>query len=146
MQLRIYTDGLCEPNPGVGTWAFIVFNDEGDEVHHDSGVIPGQSTNNVAEYYGVGKALKWAIENHPYTEITLISDSQLVINQILGQWACNSPKLQPLRARCAEYLNELILQFEWVKSEDNRADQLTRDAYFQKFGNYPPVYRKAFKK
>lgn len=142
MEDRIYTvcaDGICEPNPGQGCWAFIVYNEKDEVVHQDSGSVEGWTTNNVAEYFAVGKALKWMLENHPEAYINLFSDSQLVLKQISGQWECNKDNLRNLRDRCRELAQKLNVEFLWVSGEDNPADVLTRVAYLEATGKEPPV-------
>jgi len=35
--LKIFTDGGCEPNPGKGGWGFVVYSGDGKEVHSEFG-------------------------------------------------------------------------------------------------------------
>jgi ribonuclease HI len=57
----IYTDGACQPNPGVGGWGYVVYK-RGEEVHSDHGGVK-RSTNNVMELTALLEAIKWASVN-----------------------------------------------------------------------------------
>jgi ribonuclease HI len=75
--LVVYTDGACEPNPGRGGWAFVVY-DSGTEIHSESGG-ESRSTNNIMEMTAVLRALEWLKENGYSTNVTIYSDSQYVV-------------------------------------------------------------------
>jgi len=53
--IEIYTDGSCDPNPGPGGWAAIIF--DGEEKTELKGYEP-ESTNNRMELTAAIKALK----------------------------------------------------------------------------------------
>jgi len=55
------------------------------------------STNNVAEYTGIIKALEWLLENNFHNQKIMISgDSQLVINQLRRNWKVKALTIVPL--------------------------------------------------
>lgn len=144
--ITIYTDGICEPNPGKAAWAFIVFRD-GQEIHRAYGALNGKKTNNDAEYVAFGKALRWIQENASYSqEVALLSDSQLVLHQVAGDWACNKEHLRRYVERCRELLADLRskvrLTYDWVSGDSNPADEITRIAYRQDYGINPPIRHK----
>ncbi len=134
-----YADGLCEPNPGYGTWAWVLFNEQGERLNCQFGEVGDGTTNNVAEYYGAGHALKYLVQNHLQDEIHFYSDSQLVLNQLDGQWNCNKENLRRLRDRCCVHLAQLKISLHWVASAENKADEFTRQAYKDKWGHLPPI-------
>lgn len=68
--LEIATDGACPGNPGPGGWAWAAENGESA-----SGGEPAPSTNNRMELLAVAEAL----EAHAGTNITILTDSQLVV-------------------------------------------------------------------
>lgn len=77
--ISIYTDGACEPNPGEGGWAFVIFNEFGFEVSASSGGDI-QTTNNIMEMTGVLAALEHAkINGFSVSETTIYSDSQYCV-------------------------------------------------------------------
>ena len=88
-QVEVYFDGLCQPcNPGGTTcFAFIAKNEEGNTIHSEYGLAKHNSTNNVAEYTGIIRALEWLIANNYQNESIIIKgDSQLVIQQIKASY------------------------------------------------------------
>ena len=133
LEFVVYFDGACEPrNPGGSmSWAWVVIED-GDEMVARSdyrAAAPG-NTNNRAEYFGLGCAMKAASEIIPNgAEFTVRGDAQLVIRQMTGEYSCNAPGLIPLRHKIATSIREhgWKIAFEWVPREQNvRADALTR--------------------
>lgn len=78
--ITIYTDGACDPNPGVGGWGFVVYRD-GIEIHRAFGG-ERSSTNNIMEMTAVLQALLWIQQNVPadQPEAIIYCDSQYVVN------------------------------------------------------------------
>lgn len=64
------------------------------EVIEISGFL-GRTTNNVAEYEGLLEALRTATEEGA-TELEVVSDSELLVKQMLGVYRVKHPNLQPL--------------------------------------------------
>lgn len=155
-ELVINFDGLCEPvNPGgVACYGWIISYFEDDGEWHNWVVKSGfieegpKATNNVAEWCALGFALRYLLDHNWRGKLTVKGDSQLVINQLLGDWACNAPRLIQFRDRCLEYLEKLELatikragtlivdvQFQnfkamWIPREQNsQADALSNQAY-----------------
>lgn len=133
----MYFDGLCQPvNPGgIACYAFIIKRDD-DTIHSDYGVaaepFSPESTNNVAEYTALAKALEWLVANKFTSEKILIkSDSQLVVNQMNGQYKIKAKKIIPLYKRVVLLKNKFSdVEIDWVPREQNReADRLTNIAY-----------------
>jgi ribonuclease HI len=135
--IQIYCDGICEPNPGHACWAWLAKID-GEVIASGFGYIGPRSTNNVAEYYGAGHALKWIKGHQEEFVITFYSDSKLVLNQISGSWACNKEELRKLRDRCRALLEGLSINLVWISGAQNPADELTREAYRKHVGKEPP--------
>lgn len=76
--IQIYTDGACEPNPGLGGWAFVVF-DGGKEVANRNGG-DADTTNNIMEMTAVLAALEYALLTGFSPATTAIHcDSQYVV-------------------------------------------------------------------
>lgn len=132
--VTIHIDGLCQPtNPdGYCCWAYVAQDASGKEIGLNYGCVgrPGDGlSNNVAEYQALIEALKRATAEH-WRCCRILSDSQLVVNQTLGQWKCNQPHLQKLAAEAARLLANLHASLEWIPREQNkRADHLTNVAY-----------------
>lgn len=129
----VYFDAAVEPiNPGgYGCWAWVALAQDGTEVAFDYGCDGKHPdiTNNVMEYKALIKALTWLNESD-IGNIVVRGDSQLVVQQVNGVWACNSPHLKPLRQQAAELVAGLGVRLQWVPREKNwRADGYTREAY-----------------
>ena len=56
---------------------------------------PGKTTNNVAEYAGLLEALS-AAQEEGASEVEIISDSLLLVQQMLGNYKVRHPNLIPL--------------------------------------------------
>ncbi|KQM12576.1 phosphoglycerate mutase [Methanomassiliicoccales archaeon RumEn M1] len=92
MRLTIYTDGGSRGNPGPAAFAVVVTRD--DKVVKEYARYIGRTTNNVAEYQGAIAALKEAADMGA-DEVEVVSDSELMVRQVNGQYACRAANLQP---------------------------------------------------
>lgn len=135
MKYTIYTDGICEPNPGKGAWAFVVFNDEDLEIVAKYDYAGDNRTNNQMEYLSMIEALVWCHEMDD-DEFLIYSDSQLVVNQLNGRWQVKSDNVRSWFDNAFDLI-QLNVRIEWVKGSENRADELTREAYVKGTGLYP---------
>ena len=98
----IHTDGASRGNPGPAAAAFIL-TDTAKNVIEGKGFFLGNTTNNVAEYTGLLKALSAAKDSGAKT-IQAFSDSQLMVRQINGEYKVKNQKLKELHACCMELL------------------------------------------
>src|SRR5919197_1441004 len=133
-QIQVYFDGLCQPcNPGgTACFAFIVNNKEESTIHSEYGLAAYDSTNNVAEYTGIIKALEWLLKNNLTNEnIIARGDSRLVINQIKRHFKVKAPNIIPLYYEAKSLISKFkYIQFEWIPRDDNKeADRLSNLAY-----------------
>jgi ribonuclease HI len=135
--IEVYFDGLCQPiNPGgISCYAFIVKSD-GRVIHSDYGVaakpFSEESTNNVAEYTALAKALQWLLANNfDSKKVEIMSDSQLVVNQLTGDYKVKARKIIPLFKQVLFLMtNFQDIQIKWISRDKNReADRLTNKAY-----------------
>ncbi|MCI0485016.1 MAG: ribonuclease HI family protein [Blastocatellia bacterium] len=132
--ITIFADGLCEPrNPGgFACWGWVALSSDNEEIASSRGCI-GQGegmTNNVAEYRAVIEALDWAARNSSVRTVEVFTDSQLVVRQINGQWACRAANLLPLLEQARTLMEQTRATLRWIPREQNeRADRLTRIAY-----------------
>jgi ribonuclease HI len=77
-------------------------------------------SNNEAEYIAVIEALQMKKAKGS----TIYSDSQLVVNQVNGEWACKTPLLKPLRDQAQELLKKKKATLVWVPREENKAGKV----------------------
>lgn len=149
-------DGACEPvNPGgVASWGFwidAIENRRRRKVNEGSGISAKgpKATNNVAEYDACEKLFRSALEfvkglDGRSCTLTVVGDSQLVVNQVLGSWRIRAPHLRPRVERIRKLLEELdelkcTVWLKWVPREKNdRADELSKRAYEEETGREAP--------
>ena len=135
MKLIIYTDGGCRSNsatePGPASCSFVVFDEQHNYVACMNETLIG--SNNVAEYRGVLSALTYLqiiIDMRPELNVDRLefrADSQLIVNQIMGEWRVKDQNLWELYQVVKKELIKLQLPntFVWVPREQNKdADYL----------------------
>ena len=91
--MTAWVDGASRGNPGPAGYGVYMTTDSGDIIEI-SGYL-GTTTNNVAEYAGLLEALSVAREEGA-TEVEIISDSLLLVNQMLGKFRVKHENLIPL--------------------------------------------------
>jgi probable phosphoglycerate mutase len=89
-----YTDGGARGNPGPAGYGVQIVASDGSIAAELSGFL-GVKTNNVAEYSALLAALEWAVANGA-TRLRVVSDSELMVKQMKGQYKVASPDLRPL--------------------------------------------------
>ncbi len=129
--IEVFTDGRAEPNPGLGTFGYVVYED-GRRTYAAHGVAGHGVTNNYAEYLCLIKALEHLAPRRD-EEITVFSDSTLLVNQMKGKWkfkrGAYSEKYLKAKELSAGFSR---LRFEWIPREKNsEADELTNIAFAQ---------------
>ncbi len=98
----IHTDGGSRGNPGPAAAAFTL-TDTDKNIIEGKAFLLGDTTNNVAEYAGLLKALSAAKQAGAKT-IDVFSDSELMVRQINGLYRVKSEKLKDLYAKCTQLL------------------------------------------
>jgi len=98
-----YVDGASRGNPGPAGYGVYMTTDAGDIIEI-CGYL-GVATNNVAEYTGLLEALTLA-RDEGATEVEIISDSLLLVNQMLGKFRVKHANLIPLHARAVKLAHE----------------------------------------
>lgn len=128
MHLTVSTDGGARGNPGPAAIGASVTDETGTEVGSVSECI-GETTNNVAEYTAVVRGLELA-SSLGADEVTLRSDSELLIRQLDGRYKVKAAHLQPLHAEVRRLLAGFSrVTLEHVRREFNtRADALVNAA------------------
>ena len=77
-------------------------------------------TNNVGEYQAIILALR-IIHNQKLKQVELLTDSQLVVEQVNGSWQCRQPHLLPLRDKVRELLAQENATLAWIPRGQNLA-------------------------
>jgi len=121
-------DGCSKGNPGLsGAGAVIYCLD--DEIWSGSLFLGKNATNNQSEYTGLILGLQQAIDMK-ITTLLVKGDSQLVINQMIGKYKCNSENIIELykTAKDLEKYFENIYFVHVLRNLNKRADELSNDA------------------
>jgi ribonuclease HI len=130
-KVLIYTDGGARGNPGpAGAGAVII---EGEQTVAELKKFLGEhQTNNWAEYEAVFLALTEAKKRGLHTqEVEVRLDSQLVAEQLSGNWKIKEPtlKLQWTKVRALLMSDFPAIKFVYVPRERNtEADRLVNEA------------------
>jgi len=77
-------------------------------------------TNNELEYYAVLYALGHIRDKYKQEEVIIYSDSQLIVNQINGEWRVTTKCLIDLHNKCLRMLTNKI-KIMWVPRKFNLA-------------------------
>ena len=143
--IKVYTDGACKGNPGIGGWgAYLKTENYIEELKGFS----KNTTNNRMELTAVIEALAIIGQN---IGIIITTDSQYVkngINQWIVNWKKNGWKTaakQPVKNKDLWIkLDGLVqnnnIEWKWVKGHsghpgNEKADQLANDAIEENLGN-----------
>lgn len=117
-------DGGARGNPGPAAFGVVIRNAKG-EVLAELAEYLGAQTNNVAEYSGLLAALDYAVREK-HSSLKILSDSELLVRQMRGQYRVKNQALKELFDR-AQVLVRKLQQFsiEHVLREKNKdADRL----------------------
>ena len=127
--IEVFTDGRAEPNPGLGTYGYLVYQD-GRRMHTDHGVVGRSVTNNSAEYFCLIKALEHLWESRD-KEIVVFSDSNLLVSQMSGDWKVKKGGYKAQFQQAKDLASGFKdLEFRWIPRERNsEADRLTNLAF-----------------
>ncbi len=126
--LTIYIDGSVQGNPGPGAIGVVILNGNG-QVMEAWGEAIGDVTNNQAEYRALLAALEKA-RRLGAAEVTIRSDSQLLVRQFSGEYRVKDEKLRPLHERARDLAGRFAsFRLEHIPREENRAaDRLANRA------------------
>jgi probable phosphoglycerate mutase len=89
-----HCDGGSRGNPGPAGYGAVIEDPRGQVAARLSEFL-GKQTNNYAEYAGLLAVLQWANENG-VKQLRVLSDSELMVNQMKGRYKVGSPGLRPL--------------------------------------------------
>ena len=80
----------------------------------------GDPTNNEMEYLALLYALDYINNRYKKDNVTIYSDSKLIVNQINGEWRITTTNLQPLYEKCIKRMTDNI-KIKWVGRDSNLA-------------------------
>lgn len=142
--LKAVVDGSGNGAKGSAC-AAVVFDHDGIKIKEKT-LVWGRGTNNIAEYRAVGLALEIGLALQA-DEMTIFSDSQLIVNQLQENWKCKDQDLRDIRDEVWEIADEFdYLKIIWVRrKKTKRPDHLCRVAlkdlpdFIAEFENHPPI-------
>jgi ribonuclease HI len=126
--LIAHCDGGSRGNPGPAAYGAVIEDGHGREVARLSKFL-GRQTNNFAEYSGMLAVLAWAIENGA-KRLRVVSDSELMVKQMNGQYKVANPGLRPLweeAGRLARRLEGFEIRHT-LRGGNKEADRLANEA------------------
>lgn len=114
----INTDGGSRGNPGKAALGLVIKNESGETLY-SVGEYIGVTTNNVAEYSALVRALQEA-KNLGATDVKIQMDSELIVKQMTGQYKIKQPALQDLAGQVIKLLKNFgSYSFHHVRREYN---------------------------
>ena len=123
--ITAYFDGGARGNPGPAGYGVYIVDALGNVLSEQHGSL-GTATNNIAEYRGLIAALQWAVE-HNASPFVVKGDSQLIIEQMRGNYKVKNEGLKPLYLQARMLVMQIgDVRFDHVPREQNKdADRLS---------------------
>jgi probable phosphoglycerate mutase len=128
MKARLSTDGGARGNPGPAAFGYVLEAENG-AVLAAHGEAIGVATNNVAEYRallaGLAKAVELGVD-----ELEVVSDSELLVKQMRGEYKVKNAALRELSLEAARLARQVgTVAYTAVRREHNElADRLVNEA------------------
>jgi ribonuclease H / adenosylcobalamin/alpha-ribazole phosphatase len=128
LKAKLSTDGGARGNPGPAAFGYVLEAEDGT-VLDARGEVIGVATNNVAEYRGLIAGLNQALELG-VDELEVVSDSELVVRQMRGEYKVKKETLRTLNEEASDLARRLEkVSFTSVRREHNElADRLVNEA------------------
>ena len=144
--LKAHVDGGARGNPGPAGYGVLIEDETGKTVAELSEFL-GVRTNNFAEYSGLLAAIAYAVA-HQQKALLVVSDSELLVKKMKGQYKVRAPELITLHKRALEMLREVAwFEIQHVRREQNReADRLANQAMDSGMGGAPSARADAYAK
>lgn len=120
MKLIIRADGASRGNPGEASYGVVIYDETGNLIA-EIGEAIGVATNNHAEYRGVIAGLEFAAERFPDAVLQIELDSNLVVQQLSGNWKIKHPDLIPLVRHASGLMAGRSVSLKWIPREQNGA-------------------------
>jgi formyltetrahydrofolate-dependent phosphoribosylglycinamide formyltransferase len=127
-EITAYTDGGSRGNPGPAAAGFVLTDTMGAQLQAEAFFL-GKTTNNVAEYTAIIKALE-AAKGLGGKKVMVFSDSELLVRQLNGQYKVKSEQVRPLYKQATALINEFeSCKVRHIAREKNKeADKLVNQA------------------
>jgi ribonuclease HI len=128
VKATLFTDGGARGNPGPAAYGYVLEDEDGETIAAHGEAI-GIATNNVAEYSALLAGLRRAAELG-VTELDVVSDSELMVRQMLGQYKVKNEALRDLWEEAGTLARRVgRVSYRNVRREHNQlADRLVNEA------------------
>jgi ribonuclease HI len=128
VKATLYTDGGSRGNPGPAAFAYVLETEDGT-VLDARGERIGVATNNVAEYRALVEGLGAAAQAR-VDELEVVSDSELLVKQMRGEYKVKNAALRELSLEAARRGRQIgKVRYRAVRREQNElADRLVNEA------------------
>jgi ribonuclease HI len=126
-RLEVFLDGGSRGNPGPGALGVVIQDADGEVVKEYSEFL-GETTNNIAEYTAVIRALELA-DDLGADEVKIFGDSQLVVRQLTGVYKIKAPHILQL-IKVVKENEKRFKSVEYVhipREENVEADRLVNE-------------------
>ncbi|OBH00170.1 bifunctional RNase H/acid phosphatase [Mycobacterium sp. E136] len=129
MKVIVEADGGSRGNPGPAGYGSVVWSADHGAVLAESKEAIGRATNNVAEYRGLIAGLSEAASLGA-TEVDVLMDSKLVVEQMSGRWKVKHPDIAPLHQQATALAARFDrVTYQWIpRAENSHADRLANEA------------------
>jgi ribonuclease HI len=128
VKAKLSTDGGARGNPGPAAYGYVLEAEDGTVLAAHGETI-GIATNNVAEYSALIAGLEKARELE-VDEVDVVSDSELMVKQMTGEYRVKNETLQELWSRASRIARGFRdVSYTAVRREHNElADRLVNEA------------------
>jgi len=128
VKARLFTDGGARGNPGPAAYGYVLETEDGTVLAAHGEAI-GVATNNVAEYRGLLAGLAKAAELG-VGEVEVVSDSELLVKQMRGEYRVKNEALRGLSLEAARLARQVgQVSYRHVRRAHNElADRLVNEA------------------
>ena len=128
MKARLSTDGGARGNPGPAAYGYVLEAEDGT-VLDARGETIGVATNNVAEYRALIAGLEKAVELG-IDELEVVSDSELLVKQMRGEYKVKNEALRALHGEASELAEglEKVAYTAVRRAHNELADSLVNEA------------------
>lgn len=129
MKVIVEADGGSRGNPGPAGYGAVVWSSDRGAVLAETARPIGRATNNVAEYRGLIAGLE-AAANVGATDVEVLMDSKLVVEQMSGRWRVKHPDLAPLHRQAGDLARRFArISYTWIpRAQNSHADRLANEA------------------
>ncbi|BAX93272.1 bifunctional RNase H/acid phosphatase [Mycobacterium shigaense] len=129
MKVVVEADGGSRGNPGPAGYGAVVRSKDDLRVLSESKRAIGIATNNVAEYHGLIAGLDDAARLGA-SDVEVLMDSKLVVEQMSGRWKVKHPDLAELHGQARVLASRFDrVSYTWIpRARNSHADRLANEA------------------